>query len=316
MATAIEILRDRVRSAPKQIVLPESSDPRVVEAAVRLSKEGLARPILVAEHQLDLDAEATGIEVIVPSQTKYFDSCVDRLIENRRHKGLTQEQAVELAKDPVYLAALLVSLGVADGAVAGSLAATAHVVRSVLHCIGTAPDCKSLSSYFLMQFADRAVTYADCGLIPDPSVDQLVDIAIASADNHFRLTGETPKVAMLSFSTKGSAVHPRVERVISATEKVKRRRPELLIDGELQFDAAWEPAVAERKCPDSPVAGQANVFVFPDLDSGNIAYKMTQRLGGAQALGPLIQGSAKPMMDLSRGCSVQDIVDVAVVASC
>ncbi|MEL7496148.1 MAG: phosphate acetyltransferase [Planctomycetota bacterium] len=317
MPSTIELLSEQVRTDPVRVVLPETDDPRVLQAANELARRGLALPILIGSSQ-QLASAVIGhesISFVDPADSDRLARCADHLFSRRQHKGMTREQALEQAADPVYFAALLVAIGEADAAVAGSVASTAHVVRSVLHSIGTAADTKSLSSFFLMQFPDRAVTYADCGLIPDPDESQLADIAIAAAKNHTRLTGESPRVAMLSFSTHGSAKHPRTEKVIAAVKQVQSRMPTLNIDGELQFDAAWVPEVAQRKCPDSNVAGRANVLIFPDLDSGNIAYKITERLGGAQALGPLIQGAAKPMMDLSRGCSADDIVNVAVIAS-
>lgn len=314
MTSTLEQLHQRARSNPKRILLPESHDPRVLEAAQRLVEQKLAIPVLVVEGDRPSHFPRD-LEIVSMSDEELRQKCVESLFQKRAHKGMTIETARTQVLDRLYFGALLVGIGWADGAVAGSLASTADVVRAVLHCIGTAPGTKSVSSFFLMQLENRAVTYADCGLIPDPTAEQLADIAVSAAANHHRLTGETPKVAMLSFSTHGSAAHPRVDKVIAATNLVRQRDPELAIDGELQFDAAWVPSVAERKCPDSTVAGEANVFVFPDLDSGNIAYKITERIGGAQALGPLIQGAAKPMMDLSRGCSVEDIVNVAVIAS-
>ncbi len=305
----IRALRDRVAQNPKRIVFPESADPRVVEAAREFQSAGLGTAILVHSDGL----AAGDLEVVSPADPRLGPAAAKQLFQNRQHKGLSAEAAEQAIDDPLLFAALLVKTGYVDGSVAGSVATTASVIRAGLYGVG--PKSKLVSSFFLMQLADQAVTYADCGVVPDPDPSQLAEIAITSAESHRTLTGEIPRVAMLSFSTKGSAEHPRVDKVREALEITKGLAPDLLIDGELQFDAAFVPAVAQRKVPDSPVAGQANVFIFPDLDSGNIAYKITERLGGATALGPLVQGLQYPCMDLSRGCQVQDIVDVAVIAS-
>ena len=315
MLNVIDQLRGRARSNPRRIVFPETYDARVIKAASIFEELGLGKPILVVSRQKPPAADVGSFESVSLDDVDLADRCAAQLFDNRKHKGLSFEAAKQAIEDPVLFAALLVKIGHVDGSVAGSVATTASVIRSGLYGIGANPGRKMVSSFFLMQLADRAVTYSDCGVVPDPNPNQLAEIAITAAESHRVLSSEEPRVALLSFSTKGSADHPRVQKVRSALEIAKQMEPKLLIDGELQFDAAYVPSIANRKAPESPLQGNANVFIFPDLDAGNIAYKITERLCGAQALGPLIQGLQKPFMDLSRGCSVEDIVNVAVVAS-
>ena len=309
MQKVIDQLRQRAAESPKTIVFPEPQDGRVVEAAIEFQKQGFGTSVLVGK-------DVPSLRSINQQDPTILDSCVVQLIKNRAHKGMDAEKAVlAIRENALLFGALLVRNGFVDGSVAGSVASTASVIRAGLYGVGPLPGRELVSSFFLMQLPDRALTYADCGVVPDPDANQLGEIAVAAAESHRILTGEIAKVAMLSFSTKGSAHHPRIDKVVKALERARTLSPELEIDGELQFDAAFVPEVAQRKAPASTVAGNANVFIFPDLDSGNIAYKITERLGGAQALGPLVQGLAKPCMDLSRGCSVEDIIDVAVIAT-
>lgn len=318
MTGILDQLRQSALAQPKRILLPEHYDARVLQAAASLAKSKLAQPVLIELPEGVDSATIEGVEVFAQRSDadQWREKAVQAFTTARAAKGMTEEKAALALENPVLLAAVLLKLGFADGAVAGSTATTAEVLRAGIQGLGLADGAKQVSSFFLMELSDgRVLTYGDCGVIPDPDSNALAEIALASAASHERLTGETAKVAMLSFSTKGSAAHPRVNKVRAALEQAKQTNPDLAIDGELQFDAAFVPAIGEKKASGSPVAGKANVFIFPDLDAGNIGYKITQRVGGAKALGPLLQGLAKPWMDLSRGCSAEDIIDVAVIAA-
>ncbi len=321
-------LRAKAKTEKRKIVFPEGNDPRVLKGASYLAAQGLTGVLLVGRKE-EIEKLASengtsleGVCLIDPHDHPETPDIVTAYYEKRKHKGISFEDAEKAVKDnPVNFAAMMTRLDMADGFVAGASNTTSTVARSAIQCLEIDREIGTVSSSFIMEMEDcdfgenGLFIYGDCGIIPYPSPRQLVGIAIATSDQMKKLFGIEPRVAMLSYSTKGSASGESVDAIRLAIEKIRAKRPGLLVDGELQLDAALVPDVAARKCPGSSVAGRANVLIFPNLDAGNISYKLSQRLGKARAVGPLIQGVSKPCSDLSRGCSWEDVVDTAVVCA-
>ncbi len=320
----LEKVQERARARNRRIVLPESTEPRTLLAAVEMKSRGIAEPVLLGEPDAILEsARAAGISrerfdsfEIHPTSSRAA-AYGQRLHQLLRHRGISEDEARKQALDPLYFAALMVEAGDAAGYVAGALNSTANVLRPALRVFGTEGGIHKVSSFFLMSFPDDRGQYifAECAVSPEPTSTELVEIAQLAAANTRRFLEVEPKVALLSFSTKGSADHPRARKVAEAAETLKARSPSLAADGELQADAAIVPEVGARKAPASAVSGRANTLIFPDLDSGNISCKLVERLAGAAAIGPILQGLNAPANDLSRGCSVEDIVNVAAITS-
>lgn len=326
--SVVEVIKNKAKSNIKKIVLPEGNEPRTVQASALIAKEGIAHIILLGDKREieqvanETNTDLNGVEIIDPKTSDKSEEYANLLFELRKNRGMTIEEATNLTlNNTLYFGVLMVKNNDADGMVAGAINSTGNVLRPSLQVLKTAHGIKVVSSCFIMETntpqygQDGVLIFGDCAVMPNPDADELAAIAISSAETAKSLADLDPKVAMLSFSTKGSAKHEFVDKVVQATEKVKELKPDLKIDGELQADAALVKSVGELKSPGSSVAGNANVLIFPDLQAANIGYKLVQRLGNAIATGPIIQGLSKPVNDLSRGCSIEDIVNVVAITA-
>ena len=324
----LEQIKENAKKQCKTIVLPEGTEERTIQAADQIIGEGIAKIILIGnpaeiqalaqKHNLKNIGKAT---VIDPESHAKKEQYADLLVELRKSKGMTREQALKLVTDPLYLATLMIKSGDADGEVAGEMNTTGNVLRAAFQIVKTAPGVSVVSGAFLMfvpnkEYGENGImVFADCAVLPNPNAEELAQIAVSTGHTTRTIAGFEPRIAMLSFSTKGSAKHEMVDKVVEATRIAKEMDPSLQIEGELQADAAIVPSVGESKAPGSSIAGHANVLVFPSLETGNISYKLVQRLGGAEAIGPILQGIAAPVNDLSRGCSVDDIYKMIAITA-
>ncbi len=317
----INTIREKAKKLNLTVAFPDADDERTLKASLELTQNNICKPCLVGNPEKiykvakESNLDISKIPIYNPENSEWNDEFTKMLYEKRKNKGMTLDEAKTTIKNPLYFAGLMLETDKVKAVVGGNVSSTGNVMRAAIHTVGVAEGISIVSSFFIMVFPEKLYCFADCAVNPDPNEQQLADIAITSAKNFKSITGIEPKVAMLSFSTNGSASHPDVEKVQMATKIVKDKAPNLEVDGEMQLDAAIIPSIGQRKFPGSKVAGNANVLIFPDLNSGNIGYKLTERLAGAMAVGPIVQGLKKPYCDLSRGCSADDMVNVATICT-